>query len=172
MLLNSLLLHFLSSISIFLNPNIPSCSQTRMYVVPLWWEAKFYICAMEQAILNKVWKDILSGVLWHSKGVLHATARRSLLHWYDPTSLLRLWSNFIQGHAGWEYPRRNNDPPSAMHVEYPIGTMPHPPVMQMSNLKKSDTDRHGRANKVFFANTAAWRSPTNIYIYIYIYSDI
>jgi hypothetical protein len=36
------------------------------------------------------WKGIIFGVHWHSKGVLHATSRGSLLHCCDPRPLLRL----------------------------------------------------------------------------------
>jgi hypothetical protein len=51
------------------------------------------VCSQED------WKDVLFGIHWHSKGVLHATSRRSLFHQCDSRALLHLRTFVIWGHC-------------------------------------------------------------------------
>jgi hypothetical protein len=95
-------------------------------------------------VLKQDWKSVFFGAHWHSKGFLHATSCRSLLHWRDPTSLLCLGSllHNVPGHARWVPPIGTMTTRSC-NLSPPAGTMTMTlPVMKIVYPRRKNDPHH------------------------------
>jgi hypothetical protein len=113
------------------------------------------------------WKSVLFAVRWHSKGIIHATSRRSLLRNSVKQWPVQQWHARPFLHNGVfqqcpRFPLRNIVYQQSDLCPHCCSTTTHGHAGCLSP-RKNATDRHGRTLKVFFVHARAWRTPKKCY---------
>jgi hypothetical protein len=136
-------------------------------------------CSLKLKIILEFWKQEWKGLLfemqWHSKGVLHATSRRSLLHCHPrslPSNVLQQWPvpllhNSYRYLLRWCVPMpllHNNVFQQWYHGFHCCATMDL--VMRVAYLLKTRQADMDEAHNKLFGHARAWRTPDNTTCYL------